>query len=183
LSLLLSAPLPFLALPLVASVPVALSPFALPFCAALLGDEASPAVAPDELLVVPEVPAPVALLLLPVAPALVPVPFLPLVVPVALVAPVLDADAAGLADVPPEVEVPADAAGDAVVLELLLPLPAAGETLAEAFGEALGLAEALGDALALGEALAIGDALAEAAGDAAVPGDAAVDDDAPVCDE
>ncbi|HEV8184476.1 MAG TPA: hypothetical protein VGP40_00865, partial [Chthoniobacterales bacterium] len=85
-----------------------------------------------------------------------------------------------------------EAEGDefASVLELVA-LFDAGETLADAFGEAATLGEALalgdipafGDAATLGEVPAAGEALAVAAGDAAVPGatDAAVE--APVCVE
>ncbi|MBA3882679.1 MAG: hypothetical protein H0X73_08190 [Chthoniobacterales bacterium] len=89
-------------------------------------------------------------------------------------------------------EVPADA-GDPLVLELVPLFVAAGEAVAEAFGEvptlaealALGDAVALGDAAALGEVPAAGEVRALADGDAAVPGltEAAVEDEAPCCAE
>ncbi len=92
-------------------------------------------------------------------------------------------------------DVPADAAGEGLVvalgLEAAAPFAAAGETLADAFGEAVALT--LADGLALGDALTVGEeaaggevfGLAAGDGDAPIAGvtEAAVDAEAPVCPE
>lgn len=114
------------------------------------------------------------------------VPLAPAPVPLAFVDDETEAEGDALEELLPETEAPADAAGEGLALGLIAPFAPAGETLADAFGEALTLAEALGAALALGAAVAIGDmlALADGIADAAVAGvTEAVVEEAPVCDE